>query len=229
MRRFVAHLFGGIQMTWPKTILFAIAAGVYTGIINQIPFLKDTSFQDIAVTFEWWVFFAVIIAANVKSAGESALKIFVFFLISQPLVFIMELPMLGFDMAVMYYSRWIIPTLLTLPGGFIAYYAKKDSLAGALVLSCATALLSAFLVSYGWDCIESFPRHLLTVLFVLFEIVVFIYFLQRRARFRILVAAITVIAMIFFAAMNYNSKRISAVDEQQIIIISASDTEDSDF
>ena len=46
-------LFGELNLTWPKVIIFAIIAGVYTGIVAQIPQARDTSFADISITFEW--------------------------------------------------------------------------------------------------------------------------------------------------------------------------------
>ena len=42
-------------MTWKSVLLFAFCAGVYTGLINQVPFLKNTSFTDIAVSYEVWI------------------------------------------------------------------------------------------------------------------------------------------------------------------------------
>lgn len=45
-------------MTWRIVCGFAVIIGLYVGVINQIPILHDTSFQDIAVTLEWWVLFA---------------------------------------------------------------------------------------------------------------------------------------------------------------------------
>lgn len=47
--------FGALPMTWPVVCAFAAIIGIYVGIINQIPTLYDTSFRDIAVTYEWWV------------------------------------------------------------------------------------------------------------------------------------------------------------------------------
>ena len=89
------RVFGGINMTWKKVIIFALITGVYTGLINLVPFLYETSFRDIAVNIEWWVLFGVIIASNCKKPLESGLKIFVFFLISQPMVYLVEMPFLG--------------------------------------------------------------------------------------------------------------------------------------
>lgn len=45
-------LFGELKMTWLKVIVFAIIAGMYSGAVMLIPFLKETSFQDIGMTSE---------------------------------------------------------------------------------------------------------------------------------------------------------------------------------
>ena len=72
-----------------KTIIFAVLAGIYTAIMAMIPITKNTSFRDIAISFEVWILFGVLIIMNSKSPKDSALKCFVFFLISQPLVYIL--------------------------------------------------------------------------------------------------------------------------------------------
>jgi hypothetical protein len=41
--------FGQQHMTWTRVLLLAVITAVYTALINQVPFLKDTSFQDIAI------------------------------------------------------------------------------------------------------------------------------------------------------------------------------------
>lgn len=112
----ISAAFGGLPMTWPIVCGFAVIIGIYVGVINQIPILHDTSFQDVAVTLEWWVLFAVLIVSNCKSAREAGLKCLVFFLISQPVIYLVELPAIGLDKALYYYtSIWLPVSLLTLP------------------------------------------------------------------------------------------------------------------
>lgn len=72
-------LFGGIDLTWKKLIIFAIIAGVYTAIMALLPITADTSFRDIAIQFECWILFGIIIICNSKNPKDSALKCFVFF------------------------------------------------------------------------------------------------------------------------------------------------------
>lgn len=192
-------LFGGIAMTWPRLLLFAAITGVYTGLINQVPFLYDTSFRDIAVTYEWWVFFAIIVVTNCQSPLEAALKCFVFFLVSQPLVFLVEAPTIGLDRAWFYYrAYWLTMTLLTLPGGFVAYYAKKQNLLGAVVLGVGNAIVALMGLGYAIQAIRQFPCHLLTVLFCAAEVVVTTLCIQGAKRERIVAF---VVALLLAAAI----------------------------
>lgn len=195
MTKVINKLFGGINMTWPKVIIFAIITGVYGGLINQVPFLQNTSFTDIAVTFEAWMLFAVIIAVNSKGPFDSGFKIFVFFLISQPVFFLVETPFLGLDVWT-YYQRWFFITLATLPGGIIAYFIKKNNILGALILSVATVLLGLGATDYVLKfVVYEFPRHLLTVIFCLAQIVLYIAVIVKNKKLKALVALITVLAM----------------------------------
>ncbi|MBQ0110502.1 MAG: hypothetical protein KBS41_01045, partial [Oscillospiraceae bacterium] len=84
----INKLFGNINMSWLRVIIFALISAVYTALINQVPLLKNTSFTDIAVGFECWVLFAIIIIVNCRKWWEASLKTFVFFLISQPLIYL---------------------------------------------------------------------------------------------------------------------------------------------
>ena len=85
-------LFGGLSFSWGKLIVFAVICGLYAGLTTLMPFAKDTSLQDISIHFEWWILFAILIIVNSKSPLDSALKVFVFFLISQPLVYLVQVP-----------------------------------------------------------------------------------------------------------------------------------------
>ena len=40
----IKKIFGGIELTWKKLIIFAIIAGAYTAIMAMLPIAKDTSF-----------------------------------------------------------------------------------------------------------------------------------------------------------------------------------------
>ena len=128
-------LFGQINLNWPKVIILAIFVGVYTAVMAMIPAAKDTSFTDLAVTMEVWVLFGVFIIMNSKSAIDSALKCFVFFLISQPLIYLVQDVVNHSSLFVTYYKFWFMITVLTLPMGFVGYYMKKDKWWGLLILA----------------------------------------------------------------------------------------------
>ena len=77
--KYIKKLFGGIDLTWKKLLIFSVTAGIIPGILLSIPALKDTSFTDNGSSYEWWVFFAIIIISNCKKPLEAACKTFVFF------------------------------------------------------------------------------------------------------------------------------------------------------
>ena len=197
----MSKLFGGLKMGWPAVILFAVAAGVYTGAVNSVPALDNTSFIDIAVSFEWWIVFAVVIATNCGKPWESALKIFAFFVISQPLVFAVEVALRSIDaqMAWYYYAtNWGPKTLLTLPGGFLAYYVKDRRLVGGLVMGLTVAAQVMLGVSYLAATLIAPPRHLLSAVFCFGSAVVMLLCAQKSRRNR--VVALAVAAALFVAA-----------------------------
>lgn len=179
------RLYGDLKLTWLKVILFAIVAGVYTGMVMIIPLLKGTSLQDIGISYEWWVIFAVIIVVNCKTCWEATLKCFVFFLISQPLVYLVEILTgnLTFDMGVYYYFHiWLPMTMLTIPGGFIAYFCKKQNIFGGIILGLGNTIQAVLALSYLGMAIKSFPFHLLSGIVCIGSIIVMSLFIQRERK-----------------------------------------------
>ena len=166
-------LFGEISLTWKRTIIFAIIAGVYTAIMAMIPMAKDTSFADITVSFEVWIFFGILIIMNSKSAKDSALKCFVFFLISQPLVYVVQDVIKHSNLFLTYYRNWVIWTAATIPMGFIGYYMKKDEWWGLLILAPILVFLGEHYSTYLSKTMFSFPYHLLTTLFCLATLIIY--------------------------------------------------------
>lgn len=192
--RKLSAAFGGLPMTWPVVCGFAVIIGVYVGVINQIPLLYDTSFQDIAATMEWWVLFAVLIVSNCASAREAGLKCLVFFLISQPIIYLIELPTLGWERALYYYTGiWLPISLLTLPGGVIAFFAKKQNLLGAAILGVGNTIVALLGVSYFLQMRSAFPRHLLTVIACAAIMSATVLGVQKTRRTRLLSLAVTLL------------------------------------
>ena len=166
MEKAIKKVFGGIDLTWPKLIIAAVAAGVFTAVMALIPDLHYTSFHTIAVTFEVWILFGILIIMNSKSNLDSALKCFVFFLISQPLVYLIQVPFSEHGWALFgYYRTWFIWTLLCFPMGFIGYWMKKGKWWGYLILLPMIVLTAGSYMGYFSDFQFSMPRYILIVLF----------------------------------------------------------------
>ncbi len=211
-------LFGGLSMTWRAVIIFALAAGAVTGIVAVLPFTENTSFRDIAISYEWWLIFAFVIASNCSKVWESALKVFVFFLISQPLCYAVEVIIctlapgltsnpLTFDMAVYYYkSIWGPMTLLTLPGGAIAYFITKQNVLGSVILGLGCAIQAILAFYYGSMMLQNPPYHLLTTIVCVVSILVMIFAMQKDNKRRAIALGVTVaaaiIVVVFLAARN---------------------------
>lgn len=166
-------IFGNINLTWVKLIISAIIAGVFTAAMAIIPGVKDTSFSDLTVTFEVWILLGIFIIMNSKSAVDSALKCFVFFLISQPLVYIIQDLINHSNLFETYYGYWFIWTILTIPMGFIGYYMKKDKWWGLIILAPMLLLVGVCYGEYLSQTMFSFPRHLLTTIFCILTIIIY--------------------------------------------------------
>lgn len=188
-------LFGGFTIGWPAVIVFALAAGLWAGAMNSIPATENTSLRDIAISYEWWVIFAFIVATNNDKAVKAALKVFVFFLVSQPVVFALEVAVHAVepDMAWYYYSTiWGPATLLTLPGGFIAYFAKKQNVLGCIVLGLACTIQLALGVHYTLAAVACPPFHAASAAVCYISALVMAFQLQESGGRRLLVLLVAV-------------------------------------
>ncbi len=172
-------LFGGIDLTWPKVIASAVIAGVITGVIAILPVFQYTSFHAITVSMEVWILFGIILIMNSKSNVDSALKCFVFFLISQPLVYLVQVPYSALGWGIFgYYRYWFIWTVLCLPMGYIGYYMKKGKWWGYLILLPVIILTAFSYNTYFADYLFCMPRYILICLFcacamILYPVVIF--------------------------------------------------------
>lgn len=205
-------LFGGLAMSWRTVIVFALIAGAITGVVAVLPFTENTSLRDIAISYEWWLIFAFVIASNCSKNWESALKVFVFFLISQPLCYAVEVAIctlapgltpnpLTLDMALYYYtSIWGPMTLLTLPGGLIAFYITKQNVLGSVILGLGNAIQAILGVYYLTTMIQNPPYHLLTVIVCFASIFVMMTSMQRERKNRAIALGVTVAAAVLVVA-----------------------------
>lgn len=166
MAKAIRKLFGGINLTWPKLIVAAVIAGVFTAAMAIIPALHNTSFNSITVTFEVWILFGILIIMNSASNLDAALKCFVFFLISQPLVYLLQVPFSWQRWGLFgYYRYWFLWTLFCFPMGFIGYYMKKNKWWGYLILLPMIVLTAESFMGYFSDFLFSRPRYILISLF----------------------------------------------------------------
>lgn len=197
-------LFGGINLTWPKLLIFAVIAGVYTAIMALLPITHDTSFADITISFEVWILFGIIIIMNSKSAIDSALKCFVFFLISQPLVYLLQVPFSeqGFGLF-RYYSYWFIWTVLTLPMGFIGYFMKKDKWWGLIILTPVLLLLGEHYLVFIQETVFSFPYHLLSCLFCFATLLIYPICIFKNKKIKIAGTIISAVIILTASVIGF--------------------------
>lgn len=206
IKKFFKKFFGGLNMSWPAVIIFAVIMGIYTALMAM--FAPDgNSFHDIAVTPEWWVLPAVLIIINCKKPLEAALKTFVFFLISQPLVYLIQVPFNQQGWGLFgYYPYWFKITLLTLPAAFIAWFIKKDKWYSALILSGATVLLALTGVSYLLQCLNTPPNHLISIIYCFATAIIFIFTILKKKSTRAICLSITVAAAAGYYLLTNLSK-----------------------
>ena len=223
----IKKIFGEIDLTWTKLIIFAIIAGVYTAIMALLPVFKDTSFHDITVTFEVWILFGIIIIMNSKSPVDSALKCFIFFLISQPLVYLIQVPFnkLGFGIFI-YYKYWLIWTILTIPMGFIGYYIKKDKWWGILILVPMLLLLgSGSYYFYLRETLFDFPYHLLTTIFCLITMLLYPLCVFNNKKNKIISFTISALIIIFLTILAFTNRKVY----DNVILLSSGSIENVTF
>lgn len=204
--KIIKKVFGGLELGWGKLILFAAIAGIYTGVMAALPFVMHTSFRDIAISFEWWVLFGVIIILNSKSPLDAGLKCFVFFLISQPLVYLVQVLFFGGGWELMgYYRNWILWTILTFPMGFIGHFLKKGKWWGLLILTPITVLLADHYAGFLSETINWFPHHLLSAIFCVVTMLVYplaVFDNKTLRRVGVIIAAVIIAASSVYGVIS---------------------------
>ena len=170
-RGLIGTIFCGLSMGWGRVLLLAVAAAALTAVFLILPVFRNSSFERMGVYLEAWIFFAVLIMSNCKKPLESAGKTFVFFLISQPLIYLFQVPFsaLGWGLF-QFYRYWFILTLLTFPGAFLGWYVTKRNWWSVLILAPVLAYLGIVAWDCGQSCLRQFPGLLVTVLFCLLQI-----------------------------------------------------------
>ena len=176
IRKLTDKLFGGINMSWLKVILFAIGAAAVTTVFLTVPVFERTSFYEMGVSVEAWILFAVIIMSNCKKPLESALKTFVFFLISQPLIYLFQVPFSYMGWGLFhYYYYWFLWTLLTFPAALAGWFIKKRNWLSLLIFTPVLCLLAWIGMGYLKSAMFEFPYHLLAAVFCFLQIVLYLF------------------------------------------------------
>ncbi|MCQ2530758.1 MAG: hypothetical protein MJ086_05820 [Lachnospiraceae bacterium] len=219
----IKKLFGEINLTWKKVILFALIAGVFTAAMALIPTLEYTSFHTIVVSFEVWILFGIFIIMNAKSNIDAALKCFVFFLISQPLVYLLQVPFSSLGWQIFqYYKPWAIWTVACLPMGFMGYYIKKGKWWGYLILLPMIVLTAFSLKTYLKDFTFCHPFYLLVCLFCAAAMILYPIILLPNKKMKAIGAAVSgaiVIGILIFVLLNpyrYSTEILNEVDHKAI-------------
>lgn len=221
----IKRWFGDMPMTWPSVFVLAVVTAVYTALINQVPFLYDTSFRDIAIYPEYWILFAVIIVVNCEKWWEASIKCFVFFLVSQPLIYLIEVPFSeeGWGLFA-YYPYWFYITLLTIPGGAIAFLLKRKDWISVLVLSVATGYL-AYAALYHLDTtLSHFPYHLFSAVFCVGLALFLIFVLLDKNWLRTAAFAVLCAALVYFAVstqiwVRHTTEQIGLGDGEWVCVV----------
>lgn len=221
-------LFGGLPFSWGKLIVFAVICGLYAGLTTLMPFAKDTSLQDISISFEWWILFAILIIVNSESPLDSALKTFVFFLISQPLVYLVQVPFHadGFGLF-RYYPTWFLWTLLTFPMAFVGYYMKKDKWWGLLILAPMLVFLGIHYQGYLREALTFFPNHLLSTLFCAATLIFYPLGIFQNRKLRLAGLAMSLAILLFFSVLGLRSAGDNAYNTD--LLLSGGETAGTEF
>ena len=199
-------VFGEVNMTWPKVIIFAIICAVIDAVFAIVPFFQNTSFHNMNVCFEAWVIITMFIVLNTKKPLEAALKTVVFFFISQPLIYLLQVPFseLGFGIF-RFYPYWLIWTVLTFPGAFVAWYVKKKNWLSVIILSLINIMLLGFEFPKHLDELTKvFPEQIIACIFIILEVIVLILVCLDNKMKRLITSGIAVVICAVFLIFTTN-------------------------
>ena len=201
--KLLKKLFGGIPMTWPLVIVSAVLTAAYTAAMLLIPATENTSLRDIGGDVPCWIMFALIIISNCKTPKEAAAKTFVFFLISQPLIYIFQVPFSeqGWHL-LWYYPGWFMITLMTFPGAWLGWYTRKKGWLAPVLLSVMTILLVNGGITYFKRFLDFPPRYILSAVACALFIVMLIYGILQERKQRVLAWVICAFAVVGYAVQQ---------------------------
>ena len=207
LKRFADKLYGGLSMSWSAVILYALGSAVLTAFFLIVPVFKNTSFHRMGETMEAWIFFAVIIMANCKTPMESACKTFAFFLISQPLIYLFQVPFSwqGWYLFA-YYKYWFVWTLLTFPMAFVGWRIRKKNWLSLLILTPALFTLTEYSIDAFYFSFRHFPFRLVTAIFCLAQVLIYLYAFTSNLRQKLLgfIVPVTTVLTVFLMTPRFD-------------------------
>lgn len=186
------------KMTWKKVLILSVVSAVITAVLNCIPALDQTSFTAPAETLEIWIVLALFVIMNCEGYKEAMAKTFVFFLISQPLIYLIEVPFKAARWDLFsYYPYWALLTVLTIPGAAIAYRVKKDDILSALGLCVANGIMIFTGCSWLKSLIDAPPHRLIATVFcfVVPFVMIFVLLKQKKSRIAAIVVTLVILAV----------------------------------
>lgn len=226
----LTKLYGGLNMSWITVLLLALGSAVVTAIFLVAPVFKDTSFEQMGVTMEAWIFLAVLIMVNCKSPLEAACKVFVFFLVSQPLIYLFQVPFSWQGWGLFsYYPRWFVLTLATFPASWVGWFIRKRDWRSALILFPVMLLLGVHGASFFQTAAQRFPQFLLAGLFCLGQMVLYaVLFLPKPALWLTGAVLPAVIVLVYTLAqpplsLNVTYDLDEAFSEEAVLTVSDGD------
>ena len=132
-------------------------------------------------------------------------KTFAFFLISQPLIYLLQVPFTWQGWGIFqYYKHWFILTLCTFPAAYIGWYIRKKNWLSLLILMPVLILL-AYLCEDGLKhVIHQFPSLLIMVVFCILQILIYLYAFTEKLPQRLVgvLVPIAVIAVMLLMPKN---------------------------
>ena len=186
----------------------AVASAIVTTVFLVVPIFANTSFVNMGATMEAWFFLAIIIMVNCKKPLEAALKTFVFFLVSQPLIYLFQVPFYEGGWGIfMYYRFWILWTILTFPMAFVGWYLKKHNWLSLLILLPVIVFMAIFGTGFLQTAINSFPKYILSALFCYAQIIIYVYTFTDKLWLKLAglgAAVVTIAVCLFVSSVDVN-------------------------
>jgi len=204
-------------MTWLRVIIFSVFTAAMTAFFMLCPATKNGPLKEMGVGYEFWFIFAIFVVSNCKKTTEAGLKCFVFFLISQPLIYLFQQPFAEVNLIKAYYGRWFIQTLFTLPGGMIAFQIKRKEWWSGVILAVAGIFMGGL---GSWGMVSSLfkgdiPYALYSAFFVIVTILFAFVFCEDKPK-RAVYLVLVIVAIIGFGIYGFVEKNGSGTTTYQI-------------